>query len=50
MGHVHGLPVGLVFLGPPLGEMQLLALGYAFEQKTRARRPPTFRPTVTLAE
>jgi len=50
MGHIHGLPVGLVFLGPQFGEIRLLALGYAFEQKTGARRPPTFRSTVTLAE
>ncbi|WAS90308.1 amidase [Nannocystis punicea] len=50
MGHIHGLPVGLVFLGKPRGEAELLALGYAFEQKTRARRAPTFRPTVTLAD
>ncbi|PCC74397.1 amidase [Nannocystis exedens] len=47
MGHIHGLPVGLAFLGEPRGEAELLAMGYAFEQKTRARRAPTFRPTVT---
>lgn len=50
MGQIHGLPVGLVFLGKPRGEAELLAMGYAFEQKTRARRPPTYRATVTLDE
>jgi amidase len=50
MGEIHGLPVGLVFLGKPRAEAELLAMGFAFEQKTRARRPPTFRPTVTIAD
>jgi amidase len=40
MGQVSGLPVGLSFIGPAWSEARLLSLGYAFEQATRARRPP----------
>jgi amidase len=40
MGQVAGLPVGLSFIGPAWSEARLLALGYAYEQRTRARRPP----------
>jgi amidase len=46
MGDVAGLPVGLVFLGRPFAEAELLAMGHAFERATRARRAPTFLPTL----
>ncbi|HZX81834.1 MAG TPA: amidase [Lysobacter sp.] len=46
MGDARGLPLGIVFLGPKWGEARLIELGYAFEQATRARRAPTFAPTV----
>jgi amidase len=42
MGEDHGLPLGLAFLGAPDSEAELLAIGYAFEQATRARRSPTY--------
>lgn len=45
-GHVHGLPVGLAFLGRAWSEATLLRLGYAFEQSTRHRRRPEFRATL----
>ena len=38
------LPVGLSFLGPAFSEPRLLALGYSFEQVTRARRLPVHTP------
>ena len=46
MGDAHGLPLGLVFMGAKWSERRLLALGYAFEQLTRARTAPQFRATI----
>ncbi|MBI1406865.1 MAG: amidase [Caulobacter sp.] len=40
MGLVKGLPVGLSFIGPKWSEAQLLALGFAYEQASRARVAP----------
>ena len=38
------LPVGLELLGRPFTEEMLLGFGYAYEQATRHRRPPTTTP------
>ncbi len=46
MGDVRGLPLGLAFMGRAYSEAALLGYGYAFEQKTKARKAPTFRPTL----
>lgn len=46
MGDVRGLPLGLAFMGRAWAEGDLLAIGHAFEQLTRARRAPEFRPTL----
>lgn len=48
MGDSHGLPLGIVFMGPAWSEPRLIELGYAFEQRTKARRAPQFLPTVSL--
>ncbi len=40
MGHGNGLPLGLTFMGPAWSDARLLQFGYAYEQLTRARRPP----------
>ena len=41
------LPVGISFLGPAFSEARLLALGYAFEQRTAARRDPVTTPALS---
>jgi amidase len=46
MGEVHGLPVGLSFIGPKWSEARLLGLAYAYEQASHAARPPTFATDV----
>ena len=46
MGSVHGLPVGLVFMGTAWSEPRLIELGYAYEQASKARTPPKFLPTL----
>jgi amidase len=42
----EGLPVGISFFGLAFSEPRLLALGYAFEQATHARRRPVHTPAL----
>ncbi len=44
MGQVAGLPVGLSFFGAAWQDARLLALALHYEQTTRHRRAPTYRP------
>jgi len=39
-GYLHGLPVGLSFMGGAWQEAQLLGIAHAFESATAVRRPP----------
>jgi len=46
MGEIHGLPIGLSFLGGPYTEGDLLGFAYALEQKLGAVRTPSLRADV----
>jgi len=46
MGLVHGLPVGMSFIGKAWSEARLLGIAYAFEQATKARKSPQYRVTM----
>jgi amidase len=47
-GYVRGLPVGISFSGRAWSEPVLIRVAYAFEQATRVRQAPKFRPTAEL--
>jgi amidase len=43
MGESHGLPIGITFMGRAYTEGELISVGFAFEQATRARKAPQFK-------
>jgi len=47
-GYIHGLPIGMSFIGGAYQEPVLVRLAYSFEQATLARKPPAFWTTVEL--
>jgi amidase len=46
MGETSGLPLGIAFMGRAYAEADLLAWGFAFEQRAHARKPPTYKPSL----
>ena len=44
-GFAFGLPVGITFMGRGYSEAKLIRLAYSYEQATRHRSPPKYRPT-----
>jgi amidase len=43
-GYAFGLPIGITFMGRAFSEPTLIRLAYAFEQATRHRVPPRYKP------
>ncbi|MEO6392423.1 MAG: amidase [Pyrinomonadaceae bacterium] len=47
-GQVSGLPVGISFFAGAFAEPTLLKFAFAFEQLTKARRPPLYAQTIKI--
>ena len=47
-GLVHGLPVGLSFVGGAWSEGPLIAMAFAYEHASRQRRAPTYAKSLNL--
>ena len=45
-GYVHGLPMGITFIGGRWAEPELLGFAFDYEQATEVRVPPQFIPTI----
>ena len=50
MGNMGGLPTGLSFLGTAFKEGELIRMGYAYEQASKNRVAPNFKPTYTSSK
>jgi amidase len=45
-GETFGLPIGVTLMGRAYGEGELIALAYALEQATKARKAPQYKTTL----
>ena len=43
-GFIFGLPVGITFMGPAWSEPALIKIAYAYEQATKHRKAPEYKP------
>jgi amidase len=50
IGDAQGLPLGLTFMGRAYAEGELLGFAYALEQATKARKAPSFKPSLTSVQ
>lgn len=50
MGEIHGLPIGLSFLGRPFDESRLIGYAYALEQALGIELRPEFIPAIGAPE
>ena len=48
MGSVHGVPIGLSFMGTSGEDAAILSYGYAYEQTTMMRTDPAFLPSADV--
>jgi len=48
-GYIHGLPIGISFIGGPYSEPTLIRIAYSFEQATRIRVSPSFKPSIEIS-
>ncbi len=48
MGTVHGVPIGISFMGGKDMDAQILSYGYAYEQATQHRADPQYFPTAEV--
>jgi amidase len=46
MGHVHELPAGLSFMASAYQEGVILGMAYAYEQASKKRMSPNFKPSI----
>ncbi|MEQ1552231.1 amidase [Sphingorhabdus sp.] len=46
MGTIEGLPLGISFVGTAWDDERVLRAGYAYEQASKARVEPTFKPSI----
>jgi amidase len=46
MGHISELPVGFSFISGAWKEAEIIGLAYAYEQASKKRKSPAFKPSV----